>query len=32
MAWGTDVWVASELEGVIRFGHEDEVQNTRAKR
>ena len=32
IAWGTDVWVASEPEGVIHFGHEDEGQTTRNKR
>jgi hypothetical protein len=27
IAWGTDVWVASEPEGVIRFGHENAARS-----
>jgi hypothetical protein len=32
IAWGTEVWVASEPEGLIRFGHEDEGPSLRARR
>jgi hypothetical protein len=32
IAWGTDVWVANEPEGLIRFGHEDEGPPLRIKR
>jgi hypothetical protein len=32
IAWGTDVWVASEPEGLIHFGQEEEGQTLRARR
>ncbi len=32
IAWGTDVWVASEPEGVIHFGREDEMETSQANR